>query len=158
MAMHDILLQNIFPVSLWIISVMAQSSTGNPYDRARMAHQLIASKVSLLESSLFTIIFNCLKYSFLKADLVVLSVVRLSPNLKYLHYWFNSTDFTSSPLSSYMFSIWTIFPRWMVSFLQLSTPKLISISSLNLLTIFIIDASWLSFATRSLRSSMNKWC
>ena len=46
----------------------------------------------------------------------------------------------------------------MVNFLLLSVPKLIPISSLNLLTILIIDASWLSFAAKSLRSSMNKRC
>ena len=151
---------NIFRVSLSIISnsVMVQSSTGNPCDSAGMGYELIASKVCLLESSLFRIIFNRLKYSFLSADLVVLSAVRLSAKPKYFYCWFTSSDFSSSPLSSWMFSIWTIFPRWMVSFFYLSILKLIPISSLNLLTIFIIDASWLLFAAKSLRSSMNKRC
>ena len=36
--------------------------------------------------------------------------------------------------------------------------KLIPISSLNLLTILIIDASWLSFPAKILRLSMNKRC
>ena len=57
-----------------------------------------------------------------------------------------------------MFSNWTIFPGWMMSFLHLSIPKLIPISSLNLLTIFIIDANWLSFAAKSLGSSKSKIC
>ena len=78
---------------------MVQSSTGNPYDSAGMAYELIASKVCLLESSLFRITFNRLKYSFLSADLVVLSMVRFSPNPKYLYCWFNSSDFSYSPLS-----------------------------------------------------------
>ena len=71
--------------------------------------------------------------------------------LSILYCWLISNDFSSSPLSSWMFSIWAIFQRW-----NLSIPKLILISSLNLLTIFIIDASWLSFTGKSLRSSMKK--
>ena len=98
---------NIFRVSLSIISnsVMIQSSTKNPCNSARMAYELIASKVCLLESSLFRIIFSRLKYSFLSDDLAVLSVVRISPNPKYLYYWFNSSDFSYSRLSSWMFYI-----------------------------------------------------
>ena len=84
---------------------MVQSSTGKPYVSAGMAYELIASKVCLLESSLFKIIFNHLNHSFLGADLVVLSIVRFSPNPKYFYCWFNSSDFSSSPLSSWMFSI-----------------------------------------------------
>ena len=82
-----------------------QLCRGNPYDSAGMAYELIASKVCLLESSLFRITFNRLKFSFLSADLVVLLVVRLSPKPKYLYCWFNSSHFSSSPLSSWMFSI-----------------------------------------------------
>ena len=96
---------NIFRVFLSIISnsVMVQLSTGNAHNSAGMAYELIASKVCLQESSLFKIIFNRLKYSFLSADLVVLSMVKLSPNPKYLYCWFNSSDFSSSSLSSWMF-------------------------------------------------------
>ena len=65
-AMHSMILLhcNIFRVSLSIIfnHMMVQSSTGNPYDSAGMAYELIASKVCLLESS------------DLSADLVVLSI------------------------------------------------------------------------------------
>ena len=43
-------------------------------------------------------------------------------------------------------------------FLYFSIPKLIPISLLNLLTIFITDASWLLFAAKSLRSSISKRC
>ena len=71
--------------------------------------------------------------------------------------WFNSSNFSSSS-SIRMFSIWTILPRWMVSFLHLSIPKLIPILSPNLLTIFIIDATWLLFAAKTLRSTMNRRC
>ena len=39
-----------------------------------------------------------------------------------------------------------------------SMPKLIPILSLNLLTILILEASWLSFAANNLRSSMNRRC
>ena len=60
---------------------MVQSSTGNPYDSAGMAYKLITLKVCLLESSLFRLIFNRLKYSFLSADLVVLSIVRFCPSI-----------------------------------------------------------------------------
>ena len=42
-----------------------------------MTYKLTVSKVYLLKSSLFRIIFNHLKSSFLKADLVVLLVVKL---------------------------------------------------------------------------------
>ena len=145
---------NILRISLSIVSnsVMVQSSTGNPYVSAGMEYELIASKMCLLESSLFRIIFNRLKYSFLSAYLIVLSVVILSPKPKYLYCWFNSSDFSSSPLSNWISSIWTIYPRWTLIL------KLIQISSLNLLTIFIIDANWLSFAAKSLRSSMNNRC
>ena len=118
-----------------------------------MAYELIASKVCLLENSLFRIIYNRLKYSLLSADLVVLSVISLV-----LYCWFNSSDFSSSPLLSWMFSIWAIFPCWMVSFLHLSIPKPILISSLNWLMFFIIYASWFSFTAKSLRSSMSKRC
>ena len=70
---------NIFRVSLSIISnfAMVQSSTRNPYDSAVMTYKLTVSKVCLLKSSLFRIVFNHLKSSFLKADLVVLLVVKL---------------------------------------------------------------------------------
>ena len=74
---------------------MVQSSTGNPYDSAWMGYELIDLKVSLLESSLFSIIFSRLKYLFLSADLVFLLLVRLSPKPKYLYFWFNSSDFSS---------------------------------------------------------------
>ena len=86
----------IFCVSLSIFSnsVMVQSSRGNPYDRAGMTYELIASKLCLLESLLLRIIFNRLKYSFLSADLVVLSMVRVSPNRMHLYCWFNSSDFS----------------------------------------------------------------
>ena len=48
--------------------------------------------------------------------------------------------------------------KWLWVWVQLqSIPKLISISLLNLLMIFITDASWLSFAAKILRSSMRKW-
>ena len=89
---------------------MVQSSTENSYDSAGMAYELIASKVCLLAISFFRIIFNGLKYSFLSADWVVLSMVRFSPNPKYFYCQFNSSDFSSSQLSSWMFSISTIFP------------------------------------------------
>ena len=79
---------------------MVQSSTGNPYNSAGMAYKLVASKVCLLESLFFRITFSCLKYSFLSADLVVLSMVKFSPNPKYLYCWFNFSDFSSSSLSS----------------------------------------------------------
>ena len=74
-----------------------------------------------------------------------------------MYCWFNSSNFSSSS-SIWMFSIWTILPRWMVSFLHLSIPKLIPILSPNLLTIFIIDATWLLFAAKTLRSTMNRRC
>ena len=73
----------IFRVSLSTISnsVMVQSITRNPYDSVGMAYELTASKMYLLESSLFRIIFNRFKYSFLTGDLVVLSMVRFSPSI-----------------------------------------------------------------------------
>ena len=74
-----------------------------------------------------------------------------------MYCWFNSSNFSSSS-SIWMLSIWTILPRWMVSFLHLSIPKLIPILSPNLLTIFIIDATWLLFAAKTLRSTMNRRC
>ena len=49
----------------------------------------------LIEGSLFKIIYNRVKYSFLSADLVVLLMLRLSPDARYLHCWFNSNDFSS---------------------------------------------------------------
>ena len=81
---------NIFRVSPSIIFnyAMVQSTTRNPYSSPGMVYELIASKMCLLESSLFRIIFNSLEYSFLSADLVVLSVVRLSSK----SCWFNSSD------------------------------------------------------------------
>ena len=71
---------NIIRVSLSVISnsMMVQSITGNSNNSAGMAYEFITSKECLLEGSLFRIIFNRLKYSFMSADLVVLSVVRLS--------------------------------------------------------------------------------
>ena len=46
----------------------------------------------------------------------------------------------------------------MVTFLHLSIPTLFPLLSLKLLTIFFIDTSWLSFAAKSMRLSMNKRC
>ena len=49
--------------------------------------------------------------------------------------------------------------EWLWFRVQLqAVPKLISILLLNLLMIFIIDTSWLSFAAKILISSMRRWC
>ena len=55
----------------------------------------------------FTFYDPFLKYSFLSADLVVLLMVSLSPNPKYLHCWFSSSDLFSLSwyFSSSFFSI-----------------------------------------------------
>ena len=55
-------------------SVTVQSSTANPYDREGTAYELIAEMVFRLFSSLLSSILRRLKYSFLRAVLVFLSV------------------------------------------------------------------------------------
>ena len=138
---------SIFLVSLSMMSnsVMVQSRIVNPYDSAGTAYELMASMVFLLVSSLFNISFNRWKYSVLREVFVVLSVIWLSLNPRYLYFSFSSKDLSSCPLFKMMFSVWRIFPRQIVSLLHFSIPKFIWISSLNVFTMWIWFISWLSF-------------
>ena len=160
LAMHGmVLFQHLSRFSIYYFQPCAgPMEQGDPYDSAGITYELIALKVCFLESSLFMIIFNRLKYSFwvliwlfcwwsdFLQNLSICIVGLLPVTLALHHYW----------VGCFLFE--QVFHVWLVIFLHLSIPNLTAIWSLNLLTTFIIDASWLSFVTKSLKPSMNKRC